>query len=541
MAFTSGTYWEVQTTGNDANGGGFDTGVAGFPTDGAITSATGASPVISSASYNFQSADVGAWLFIKSGTNSRPGWYQIASVAANAATLNAAIGSAVLFNSTGTNGTPSTALGCGSSATLTSITWGIDFSQQASAEISYTDMVIGGTTTTFTSAGNPVDKRIIGNIINVTSGTGFTVQRVAVVSTSGTTATCDKSLGTTASTGGNGALGGCFLSLGQAGSVQISSNTLFVKTGAYSITSASTNVSGGCYTQTGLSNVRLEGYSTVRGDLGTAPVLAASGISTFVVILTGAEHVTRNITVDCATLTSGRAFALNRGTGFMLTAKNCTNGGFINATNNPNLVKCAATGCSSVAAIQGYIDAFDCVAYANTVQGFTPGSNSGHYFCVAYGNTGAAVDGFGTGTSTMFVNCIAYGNGRDGFRVTNNSTALINCIAESNSGTGFNITGSASLLTNLAYFSNGTNITVSNLLTLVFNSILYTSTAFVNAAGGNFALNATAGGGASLRAAGIPGVSADGLSTGYLDIGAYQHADPVSASGMLYIPDMAGT
>jgi hypothetical protein len=48
---------------------------------------------------------------------------------------------------------------------------------------------------------------------------------------------------------------------------------------------------------------------------------------------------------------------------------------------------------------------------------------------------------------------------------------------------------------------------------------------FVDAPNGNFALNTTSGGGASARAAGIPGVFPGGLTTGYLDVGAAQHRD----------------
>src|SRR3990170_5685443 len=94
---------------------------------------------------------------------------------------------------------------------------GTDYSQQAAAQIAYTDMVIDGTTNTkFTSAANPVTAAHVGNIVNVTGGTGFTVQRVQIVSQAAGVATCDKSLGTLGSTGGTGNLGGAFLTIGAA-------------------------------------------------------------------------------------------------------------------------------------------------------------------------------------------------------------------------------------------------------------------------------------------------------------------------------------
>ena len=97
MALSNYTYFEVRTTGSDTtNSGGFDINSSGFPTDGSITNANTASPIISSASYTFVAGDVGSWIFIKSGTNSIAGWYRIVSVNAGAATLNGTIGQAVL-------------------------------------------------------------------------------------------------------------------------------------------------------------------------------------------------------------------------------------------------------------------------------------------------------------------------------------------------------------------------------------------------------------------------------------------------------------
>ncbi len=60
---------------------------------------------------------------------------------------------------------------------------------------------------------------------------------------------------------------------------------------------------------------------------------------------------------------------------------------------------------------------------------------------------------------------------------------------------------------------------------------------FAAAASGNFALTNNAGGGALLRAAGIPGLFPRGLTQGYLDIGAAQHADPVK---LLTVAGMTG-
>ena len=104
MALSTATTWEVRTTGNDLNGGGFVTGASGTDysqfnsaqfngTDLAATSATGTAPVVTSASHNFVTADVGNIIHISAGTSWTTGWYQIVSVASNAATLDRACGS----------------------------------------------------------------------------------------------------------------------------------------------------------------------------------------------------------------------------------------------------------------------------------------------------------------------------------------------------------------------------------------------------------------------------------------------------------------
>ena len=117
MGFGAGTHWAFDTGGTNLYGGGFDTGNANMPTDLATSNGTDAAPVVTSASYTFVASDVGHWLFIKSGTNSIPGWYQVASVVAspNSATLTAGVGAAVKFPTTSPIA-PNTAQGIGTAS-----------------------------------------------------------------------------------------------------------------------------------------------------------------------------------------------------------------------------------------------------------------------------------------------------------------------------------------------------------------------------------------------------------------------------------------
>jgi hypothetical protein len=132
MGFSAGVTWEVRTTGSDNNGGGFKTGGAGTDysqqdsaqftgTDLAATSATGSSPVVTSASHNFVTADVGNIIHITAGTNWTAGFYEIKSVSLNAATLDRACASVAsptggTWNEGGALATPGQAFGAKNSA-----------------------------------------------------------------------------------------------------------------------------------------------------------------------------------------------------------------------------------------------------------------------------------------------------------------------------------------------------------------------------------------------------------------------------------------
>lgn len=97
MALSAATAFEVRTAGADTNGGGFVAGATG--TDYSQQNSAQYSGVdltvdattntkVSSASHNFVAADVGNLIRVSAGTGWTVGFYQIVSVAANAATLD---------------------------------------------------------------------------------------------------------------------------------------------------------------------------------------------------------------------------------------------------------------------------------------------------------------------------------------------------------------------------------------------------------------------------------------------------------------------
>lgn len=541
MAIPATLIHEVRTTGNDANGGGFDPANANFATDGTVDTNTGntASPVFSSASYNFVTGDIGAWLFIKSGTNSIPGWYQIASVGSNKATLTATIGSAFEMVAN-LPYRANTAAGIATVGTPTGLTWGIDYSQQASAQIAYTDMVIGSAGAgqmTFTSAGNPVGKNIIGNVLNVTGGTGFTVQRVVVSSTSGTTATVvatgSNTLGTAASTGGTANLGGAWLSLGAVGAFNLTGHAIAIKynASAFSVTSSGTNSAGACYQTPASSAMTLFGYDTNRSITNTdanRPTFEASGISTFTLISTGTSSSSNrfyNLIADGNALSASKGFAFQstgRNHAYNCKAIDCTTG----FDSGAYLFHCYTDGCTTGFTSQKAC--FDCEAKGGTTGFNMEAGGAGINSCRASGCSG---DGFSGGAFANFITaCTAYGCGGDGFDLSGTVSVIASCVSYGNTGYGFRVDASAMLLSCYAG-NNGSGNLTSTSCRQSPALVNLTADPFTNAASFDFSPNNTAGGGALLRAGGLPGVSPSGTSTGYRDAGMFQHQDAGGGSG----------
>lgn len=147
----------------------------------------------------------------------------------------------------------------------------------SNSPVSFTDLAIDGADATkITSSANPFSAADAGNVINVTAGTGFTVQRVQIVSVASNVATCDKSVGSTGSTGGTGVMGGALalptdalLELAIPGNMWwLKGSSTFTLTGDISVAA---NGSAG-------SPVVLAGYSSTRGDVPTGasrPTIAA--------------------------------------------------------------------------------------------------------------------------------------------------------------------------------------------------------------------------------------------------------------------------
>jgi hypothetical protein len=563
MAISVSTVWEAKSTGASTNGGGFNVGNANFATDLAATVANTSAPVVTSASYTFVAGDVGAMLFVKSGTNWIPGWYPIASVTGGAATLTASIGSANLY---GGATVLNTAAGCASVASPTAGTWSVDYSQQAAAQFAFTDLVIGATTTQFTSVANPVGKNMVGNIMQVVSGTGFTTGWFEVVSTSTITATCDRSLGTTASTGGHANLGGCLDGFATAASAAVAANKIFVQTSG-GFTSATTTTFAQSTGGIGLPT-RLIGYTTYRGDNGRAVLTLATNTGLTGVAATGQGLWVENIEVNCASLGTSVGIGF---TGYRSAVRNCKVSNFTKAGiyfagggNGLQVINNEITGGTSAALAAINVTQLGFVIEDNNVHdNACPGIivNSSYTAPASIrknlvtNNTGASSDGIRiSGEANNVTDNIIHGNGRHGINLIT-ATAYIcqarNNILSTNGGYGvqaFSSAGWPAVPENdgNAYYANtsgtrhfmddvGAVNPVDGVATYVnVLDVILTQDPFVAKASGDFRLNTTAGGGAACRGFGVPQTwPGNSLTVSSLDMGAVQHADPSAATYVL--------
>lgn len=420
---------------------------------------------------------------------------------------------------------------------------GSDWSQQNSAQYSVTDGVTAGTTT-ITSATASFGTDVVGNIMYVQGGTGsITAGWYEITArTNATTITVDRSTGLTSGTGVTLHIGGAISDTALVAGAASAGNTVYVKSGTYSMTSTSANVAGGRWNFTVAGDgsspyrpLRVIGYGSVRGDNGTKPLIQASGISSLnMVAFSGANSVIENIDIDGATLSGTTGLLLNASNCTVLRCKieRCTTIGLNMASSGGRAILSSFTGNSGVSVSFNAADtgALYCEAYANTASAFQANSSSAQSFmvgCLAYSNTGGSTHGFssaGAAAQWTCINCTAYANGGTGFRtdVAGASPAqLINCLAVSNTGPGYGNTTNAPVhLYNCAGYNNASDTIGATSTNEGF--ITLSADPFTAAGSNDFSLNNTSGGGAALKALGFPSLYPRGTTASYPDVGAAQ-------------------
>ena len=315
-------------------------------------------------------------------------------------------------------------------------------------------------------------------------------------------------------------IGGALASPGQAAALGVSSNIIYIQnTGvdgntSYPIT-ASTG-SGG-YLTSG-NYLVFQGYTSSRSLGNTDPRPRIKVNASTVTAVNGPTMTVSGLYFDGNAQTAAKASAGALFVRCYFTSFNTVSSGsntFVYAESTANSAIVLAGSCAY------------CEAHANTATGIaTGGSLEQIVDSISYGNTGSTSHGFSAaGTGSIFKNDVAYNNGGNGFNQTALGTVTyINCHAGSHAaGRGFLLLSDSVMLNCSIYNNNTANSIPAN--SIVVGLITLGTSPFTNSAGGDFSLNTTSGGGASLRAAGYPSVFPAGLTASYLDVGAAQHQD----------------
>lgn len=397
------------------------------------------------------------------------------------------------------------------------------------AGTAYVDVVIGADTTQGSSILQPFTATTHGpgNVLIISGGAGCTTGRFEMLSQSGGIATFDRSLGTAGSVC-TGVLGGCLLTLATATATttSVTLNTINVQSGTYA---------GGFVILDPYNTATLyfSGYGTSHGDMGSQPLITTSANTRLV--------QTNNNTTYWNNFSFSNTGA-TRNDGFFaygnerLYLYDCTLDGFNYGIRGDN-------------GIPGYYATLwiERTEVKNSISGGVWNAGSSVFISSWVHNNG----GFGylhqpgSGTSDIMLNTIFSGNSGTG--AASNSCGIWNSVFAYNAGDGLDCASIQTIRNSVFYGNTGYGVNSGTVygtyLSTMFtgfnafganstaprhqlgaglNDVTLTADPFVSTS--NFALNATAGGGALLTHAGFPGVFPGGLSTGYLDIGAVQSA-----------------
>ncbi len=409
-----------------------------------------------------------------------------------------------------------------------------DYSIFDTPEVAVTDAVTNGTTT-ITSTNATFESAMIGNLLYITGGTGSITGAWYEVITrvSASIITVDRSTGLTTGTGATLNLGGALGSPGGLSLILLASGVAgmnaWVKSGTYTLTTATLNVSNGAPDfGASMSNKLfvLRGYQTTRGDNLANAVIAADTFAPTQMLKLGGNssggHICDYITVD-GNSQNVNGFASTSATYNQYTnclALDCDGtSGFDTA----KCVRCKASSCAAVGFngcnIQG--------CWADVCVTGISGLNLTTISSIASNCTARGFEVYGA----IVANCVSYNCGSDGLSHANVNRLIVvvNHISYGNTGSGYNQTQNAQLLNCASGDNSGGRFNVGGDPVIDDGAIALTADPFTSAAGGDFSLNTTAGGGALLRAAGINPYG----QTGFLDVGAVQHADPAGGASSI--------
>lgn len=401
-------------------------------------------------------------------------------------------------------------------------------------------------TTTFTCADCNFSTAAPGNIAYFSGGTGtITAQRRTITARASTTSiTIDQSI--SASTGMTLNIGGAVDTIATAFTFNTAGMVVCVKsTGTITITATqnlNNNQGGGAFN-------RLFGYTTTCGDHGPVNYTFSTntGITGFLGDGQAAGWWIDGFNIDCASLGTSTGIAFG-GQSILTHSKiaNCTTrlykaGGTYSNTQNVEF-----TGCTSActdAILPGNNATFKFIyAHDNVTNVMSSSSQVVITDSIFSNTTGTTKDVikfdlyyviernvFYSATGNCLIDDGSGGHIYLGTSIQNN--IFVNCGIYAINGSASSIQAVPTVDGN-AFFGSGTanrrNIDATTLGAPYTNiwDIQLTADPFTNAAGGDFTLNATAGGGAALKGTGQAGYVGPAWSkatgTGYMDLGAFQ-------------------
>jgi hypothetical protein len=418
---------------------------------------------------------------------------------------------------------------------------GTDFSQQDAAQYTFTNLAsVTGTTNPciVTSVSHNFVAADVGNLLHVTAGTNWIPNFFQIVSVAANAATLDRACGTAAViTNGTFAVGGAIAALAPAvqATGRVGSNRFYVKaTGTLTITATLTLNT----TVTASSTVppnRIIGYTSSRTDKGKASVTLSTNTGLTAFDGTGITGwYLENLNINCSSLGTSTGIALGDNSyAINVKVSNCTIAGISLTTSNfESVIDSEVTGCTSActAAILQVGNGGQILRnwiHDNASPGLKFSNRGTIIFNLFSNNTGATSDAIvsASGDGGVILNNTIYGSGRDGIRFTGDDLVdqitIRNNLIVNSAGQG--ITGALnagspalSQYDGNAYFNNAgtrTNMDDTGAVNAIDAVSPYTNTLdviltadpFVNAAGNNFSLNNTTGGGAAARYSGTPG------------------------------------
>ncbi len=361
----------------------------------------------------------------------------------------------------------------------------------------------------------------------------------------------DGVVGNDANAGTSPGAGNAWATIAHAVATAVAGDVVYVKASAtYTQTSSITMAASG----NGINGpITFIGYTSVITDGGQATITTATD-STVLVAINGKNNIFwQNFVFSNTAAVRNIGFGSTAAISYVWTWINCVFDGFTRAVDGNNVstyyvtfqnsfIGCTIKNCSSVGIFTGSSLFDGCLFSANATAIQNAGSDN-HVFivcrnCVFYANTSPAAHQVDTTDCALFFSgCVFHSNSSDGIKSDASNSpmllALENNIFWSNGGYGVNVVlnvlagQTIPFNRNNAYGSNTSG--PRNNLAAGSGDVTLTADPCVNAAGGNFALNNTAGGGAACRAAGFPGVAV--IGTGYTDIGALQHQDSGGGGG----------